>query len=64
MHKTQKVISFLEIRSLQKKNTLLVFPNAIEITTPTTQLFFGSFIFRDQAFQLLTDGLKKSRHER
>eukprot|EP00027_Filamoeba_sp_ATCC50430_P019077 CAMPEP_0168569654 /NCGR_PEP_ID=MMETSP0413-20121227/16289_1 /TAXON_ID=136452 /ORGANISM="Filamoeba nolandi, Strain NC-AS-23-1" /LENGTH=760 /DNA_ID=CAMNT_0008602197 /DNA_START=65 /DNA_END=2347 /DNA_ORIENTATION=- len=50
---TMKKISFKEITGLYKKNTAIVFPNAIEIHTKDQRLFFMSFIFRDQAFHSL-----------
>lgn len=37
-----------------KKNTAIVFANAIEIVTQTQRYFFSSFMFRDNAFKLLT----------
>jgi len=53
---TLKVIPLIEIIELFKRNTALVFPNAIEIVTrEKSKHFFTSFIFRDQAYQSLWD---------
>ncbi|CAH0518019.1 unnamed protein product [Peronospora belbahrii] len=44
------VASFSEITAMEKKNTALIVPNAIEITVKGEKVFFTSFIFRDECF--------------
>ncbi|KAG4301405.1 hypothetical protein PCK1_002331 [Pneumocystis canis] len=50
---TNLVISFLEIVSIDKKCTAVVFPNAIQITTLHAKYIFSSFISRDTTYDLL-----------
>ncbi|KAG4304093.1 hypothetical protein PORY_002457 [Pneumocystis oryctolagi] len=50
---TSLVISFLEIVSIDKKCTAVVFPNAIQITTLHAKYIFSSFISRDTTYDLL-----------
>ncbi|KAE8910400.1 hypothetical protein PF003_g5462 [Phytophthora fragariae] len=45
------VASFSEISLMEKKNTALIVPNAIEFTVKGEKLFFTSFVFRDECFQ-------------
>lgn len=48
------VIPYVDVKSLEKKHSARVFPNAIEIETETDgKLFFGSFIYREDCFQTL-----------
>lgn len=44
---TIKIINFKDILDICKRNTALVFPNAIEFTTSKTKLTFASFVYRD-----------------
>eukprot|EP01012_Entosiphon_sulcatum_P065481 TRINITY_DN94439_c0_g1_i1.p1 TRINITY_DN94439_c0_g1~~TRINITY_DN94439_c0_g1_i1.p1 ORF type:complete len:702 (+),score=99.34 TRINITY_DN94439_c0_g1_i1:118-2106(+) len=62
---TKFYIPFSEVEAIEKKVTLQLFHNAIQITTKSGEIhFFTSFIFRDQAHKILTDlwtyHLKKS----
>jgi VAD1 Analog of StAR-related lipid transfer domain/GRAM domain len=50
---TTLVISFDEVMSIEKKNTAMVFPNAIVIQTLHARNVFASFINRDSTFDLL-----------
>ncbi|CCJ30036.1 unnamed protein product, partial [Pneumocystis jirovecii] len=52
---TNLVISFLEIVSIDKKCTAVVFPNAIQITTLHAKYIFSSFISRDTTYDLLVN---------
>eukprot|EP01114_Cavostelium_apophysatum_P019738 TRINITY_DN6441_c0_g2_i1.p1 TRINITY_DN6441_c0_g2~~TRINITY_DN6441_c0_g2_i1.p1 ORF type:complete len:737 (-),score=162.18 TRINITY_DN6441_c0_g2_i1:85-2295(-) len=53
-------ISYTDIVEVQKKNTAILFPNAIEIITKDHQKhFFTSFLYRDKAFQTLTTAMEK-----
>ncbi|KAG6609463.1 uncharacterized protein IUM83_00610 [Phytophthora cinnamomi] len=45
------VASFSEISLMEKKNTALIVPNAIEFTVKGEKVFFTSFVFRDECFQ-------------
>ncbi|XP_049848721.1 protein Aster-A-like isoform X2 [Schistocerca gregaria] len=48
------LISFDEIIGVYKKNTVLLIPNAIEVVTYENKYYFASFVFRDQAFKLIS----------
>jgi len=58
---TKKVIKLYRIKKLFKRNTAILFPNAIEIWTDKKKYFFASFIFRDQAFTALTEASEKAK---
>jgi hypothetical protein len=58
---TNLVISFDEIVSVEKKNTAVVFPNAIVIQTPHARNTFASFVARDSTYELLI-GIWKISH--
>ncbi|OQR81698.1 cGMP-dependent protein kinase [Thraustotheca clavata] len=46
------VLPLLEISLMERKNTAIVVPNALELTTDTQgKLFFASFIYRDECMQ-------------
>lgn len=47
---TSVVIAFNDIISVDKRNTALVFPNAILVCTLHHRYLFASFLFREQAF--------------
>ncbi|KAJ1936123.1 hypothetical protein GGF37_005734, partial [Kickxella alabastrina] len=47
---TNLVVAFDEIVTIEKKMTALIIPNAIQISTLHAKHFFGSFIYRDSAF--------------
>mmetsp|Transcript_5812 Transcript_5812/g.9002 ORF Transcript_5812/g.9002 Transcript_5812/m.9002 type:complete len:860 (-) Transcript_5812:132-2711(-) len=49
-YETKVVIPMADILHVEKKNTALVIPNAIQVDALKTQYFFASFISRDQAF--------------
>uniref|UniRef100_K3WB97 VASt domain-containing protein n=1 Tax=Globisporangium ultimum (strain ATCC 200006 / CBS 805.95 / DAOM BR144) TaxID=431595 RepID=K3WB97_GLOUD len=50
---TTYVASYLDITMIEKKNTALIVPNAIELTVSGERVFFASFVFRDECFQCL-----------
>jgi uncharacterized membrane protein YgcG len=53
-YKINLVIPFSNIAMIEKRNTALVVPTAIEILTRDSVVhFFGSFVFRDQTFKIL-----------
>ncbi|KAJ2489217.1 hypothetical protein IWW47_005285, partial [Coemansia sp. RSA 2052] len=61
---TNLIIAFDEIVSIEKKMTALIIPNAIQVSTLHTKHFFGSFIYRDSAYNQLYDLWGKSRNEK
>ncbi|KAJ2163023.1 hypothetical protein GGF46_000209 [Coemansia sp. RSA 552] len=61
---TNLVIAFDEIVSIEKRMTALIIPNAIQISTLHAKHFFGSFIYRDSAYNYLYDLWSKSRNEK
>ncbi|KAJ2865744.1 hypothetical protein GGH94_002030 [Coemansia aciculifera] len=61
---TNLIIAFDQIVSIEKKMTALIIPNAIQVSTLHTKHFFGSFIYRDSAFNQLYDLWGKSRNEK
>ncbi|KAJ2783886.1 hypothetical protein H4R18_001442 [Coemansia javaensis] len=61
---TTLVIAFDEIVSLEKRMTALIIPNAIQVSTLHAKHFFGSFIYRDSAFNQIYDLWAKSRNEK
>lgn len=50
----KKILPYESIVAIYKKNTAIVFANAIEIVTQSGKYFFTSFMFRDNAYKLLT----------
>ncbi|KAG7389760.1 hypothetical protein PHYPSEUDO_009680 [Phytophthora pseudosyringae] len=60
-----KVASFSEISSMEKKNTALIVPNAIELTVKGEKVFLTSFVFRDECFQSIQQlrSIKKETEE-
>lgn len=58
---TNLVIAFDEVLSIEKKNTAIVFPNALVIQTHHSKNTFASFVTRDGAFDLLL-GIWKASH--
>lgn len=58
---TNLVISFDEVISVEKKNTAVVFPNAIVIQTQHARNTFASFVARDSTYELLI-GIWKINH--
>ncbi|KAF2763581.1 hypothetical protein EJ05DRAFT_418131, partial [Pseudovirgaria hyperparasitica] len=52
---TNLVISFDEVVSVEKKNTAIVFPNAIVIQTLHARNVFASFVTRDTTYDLIVD---------
>ena len=58
---TNLVISFDEVVAVEKKNTAVVFPNAIVIQTPHARNTFASFVARDSTYELLI-GIWKINH--
>ncbi|KAJ1937980.1 hypothetical protein FBU59_004589, partial [Linderina macrospora] len=61
---TNLVIDIDEIVSVEKKMTALIIPNAIQVSTLHAKYFFGSFIYRDSAYNQLIDLWSKSRNEK
>ncbi|KAJ2746363.1 hypothetical protein GGI20_001423 [Coemansia sp. BCRC 34301] len=61
---TNLIIAFDEIVSIEKKMTALIIPNAIQVSTLHAKHFFGSFIYRDSAYNQLYDLWGKSRNEK
>eukprot|EP01087_Luapelamoeba_hula_P009960 TRINITY_DN2604_c0_g1_i2.p1 TRINITY_DN2604_c0_g1~~TRINITY_DN2604_c0_g1_i2.p1 ORF type:complete len:514 (+),score=69.94 TRINITY_DN2604_c0_g1_i2:134-1543(+) len=59
--KTLKIIPFDDIVDISKKNTAIVFPNAIEFTTTKRKFTFASFMYRDHAYKLATDLWNENR---
>ncbi|KAL3673430.1 hypothetical protein V7S43_001142 [Phytophthora oleae] len=62
---TMFVASFSEIAMMEKKNTALIVPNAIEFTIKGEKVFFTSFVFRDECFQSIQQlrSIKKETEE-
>ncbi|KAI7287285.1 hypothetical protein KC345_g626 [Hortaea werneckii] len=58
---TNLVISFDEVVSVEKRNTAIVFPNAIAIQTLHAKNTFASFVARDSTYELLI-GIWKISH--
>ncbi|OWZ36566.1 GRAM domain-containing protein [Cryptococcus neoformans AD2-60a] len=50
---TDVVIPFVEIRSIEKKMTALVIPNAIGVSTANARYTFASFISRDTVYDVM-----------
>ncbi|WVQ70710.1 hypothetical protein IAR50_000232 [Cryptococcus sp. DSM 104548] len=50
---TDLVIPFTEIKSIEKKMTALVIPNAIGVNTATARYTFASFISRDTVYDVM-----------
>ncbi|KAJ1802499.1 hypothetical protein LPJ75_006166, partial [Coemansia sp. RSA 2598] len=61
---TSLIIAFDEIITIEKKMTALIIPNAIQISTLHAKHFFGSFMYRDSAYNQLYDLWAKSRSEK
>lgn len=58
---TNLVISFDEVVTVEKKNTAVIFPNAIVIATLQARNTFASFVARDSTYDLLI-GIWKLTH--
>ena len=58
---TNLVISFDEVVSVEKKNTAVIFPNAIVVQTLHARNTFASFVARDSTYELLI-GIWKISH--
>ncbi|OLY83837.1 putative membrane protein [Smittium mucronatum] len=52
---TDTSIKFEDIVSIEKKNSALIIPNAIKISTLHVKRVFTSFIYRESAYSLLVD---------
>ncbi|ETL87468.1 hypothetical protein L917_13380 [Phytophthora nicotianae] len=59
------VASFSDISAMEKKNTALIVPNAIELTVKGEKIFFASFVFRDECYQSIQQlrSIKKETEE-
>ncbi|XP_076906475.1 protein VASCULAR ASSOCIATED DEATH 1, chloroplastic-like [Bidens hawaiensis] len=53
---TKKIIAFEEITSVKRAKTAGIFPTAIELIASGKKYFFTSFLSRDEAFKLISDG--------
>ncbi|KAH8488262.1 hypothetical protein H0E87_024074 [Populus deltoides] len=53
---TKKIIHFQEITDVKRAKTAGIFPNAIEICAGGKKYFFASFLSRDEALKLISDG--------
>ncbi|KAI3700894.1 hypothetical protein L2E82_45535 [Cichorium intybus] len=53
---TKKIIAFDEITEVKRAKTAGIFPTAIELTASDKKYFFTSFLSRDEAFKLISDG--------
>ncbi|KAJ1439529.1 VASt domain [Sesbania bispinosa] len=53
---TKRIIPFPEVTSVRRAKTAGLFPNAIEILAGSRKYFFASFLSRDEAFKIITDG--------
>lgn len=51
----QLVIPFSDIKLIERKNTALVIPNAIGISTKAEKYTFASFISRDTTFDVMSN---------
>lgn len=51
----KEVIPFSEVVAVERRNSAIVIPNAIEIITRHTSYFFSSFLKRDQTVDLITN---------
>ncbi|KAJ2353002.1 hypothetical protein GGF43_003599 [Coemansia sp. RSA 2618] len=61
---TNLIIAFDEIVSIEKRMTALIIPNAIQVSTLHAKHFFGSFMYRDSAYNQLYDLWARSRNEK
>eukprot|EP00906_Rhabdomonas_costata_P030520 RCo043131 len=57
-------LDFGDVTSIEKRKTLQLFNNAIEVATTGGTYFFTSFVFRDQAYEVLQDLLQLYRQRR
>ncbi|XP_059313012.1 protein VASCULAR ASSOCIATED DEATH 1, chloroplastic [Lycium ferocissimum] len=53
---TKKIIPFHEITAVRRAKAAAIFPTAIEIVAGGKKYFFTSFLSRDEAFNLISDG--------
>ncbi|XAR54189.1 hypothetical protein NMG60_11029217 [Bertholletia excelsa] len=53
---TKKVIPFREVASVQRAKAAGIFPTAIEIMAGGKKYYFTSFLSRDEAFKLISEG--------
>ncbi|CAI9101246.1 OLC1v1038523C1 [Oldenlandia corymbosa var. corymbosa] len=56
---TKKVIPFHEVTCVKRAKVAGIFPTAIEISTEEKKFFFASFLSREEAFKLISDGWSK-----
>jgi hypothetical protein len=62
--KTTKTLPFDDIISIQKRNTAMIFSNALEITMrDSTKHFFTSFMYRDDAYRVIMRAWRHWRKE-
>jgi hypothetical protein len=55
---TKFMIPFTDVKRIEKKINVMVFPNSISIfTKENREIFITSFVYRDQAFDLMQNQL-------
>ncbi|XP_074570319.1 protein VASCULAR ASSOCIATED DEATH 1, chloroplastic-like isoform X2 [Curcuma longa] len=52
---TKRIIPLNQVTDVRKAKTVAIFPNAIEIVAGGKKYFFGSFLSRDEAYELIID---------
>ena len=57
---TSVVIAFRDIVSIEKRNTALIFPNAIQVATLHHRYFFASLMYREEAYRQLQIAWKRA----
>lgn len=50
---TKVIVPLNEIKKIEKRYNAVIFDNSIAVLTKETELFFTSFVFRDQAYALM-----------
>ncbi|KAE9611212.1 hypothetical protein Lal_00012067 [Lupinus albus] len=53
---TKRIIPLSEVTDVRRAKTAGLFPNAIEIIVGSRKHFFASFLYRDDAFKIISDG--------
>lgn len=56
---TSVVIAYRDIVSIDKRNTAVIFPNAIQVATLHHRYFFASFMYREEAYKQLQAAWKQ-----
>ncbi|KAI7870311.1 hypothetical protein BDF14DRAFT_1772990 [Spinellus fusiger] len=58
---TNLVVAFTDIVEIEKRSTVMIIPNAIQIATLHAKHTFASFLSRDQAYDLLMEVWRQTR---